>query len=129
MRLGHRITTTIAGTAALLLAATPVLAHECVNASKKYAASGAQIIFDGTFENIIWATEGVQRRLESGVIDQETGEGFHGIIGVDFEGDGIVDFATWTNVGPDGAIPLQAQLNGAECQGIVNVADYADCVT
>lgn len=109
------------------LAVGPASAHECYNASKKDQSSGVQIIFDGSF-NPIWMTKGLENRVEQGLVDLSTGEGFHGLIGVDFEQDGTVDFSTWI-VGPDDEIPLPAQLNGAPCHGVVNVEEFfANCV-
>lgn len=107
---------------ALLLAAAPVAAHQCTNASKKDPASGAQVII-GADDNVVWATQGVMNRIEQGLINPDTGEGFHGIIGFDFDGDLVVDFATYI-VGPNDEIPLPAQMNGATCKGIVNVETY-----
>ncbi len=124
MNTSRRIVTITATATALLMAAGPALAYECVNASKKDQGSGAQIVLAGDFETILWTTPGVERRIAQGVIDPETGEGFHGIIGVDFDGDGTVDFATWTSIGPDGQIPTVAQEAGAECRGIVHAEDY-----
>jgi len=108
--------------AVIALTAGTASAHECVNASKKDQASGAQIVFDGNDE-IIYATPGLMKRIEAGQVDLETGEGFHGIIGVDFDSDGVVDFSTYI-VGPGAVLPGQAQENGAECQGIVNIETY-----
>lgn len=114
-------TLAIAVPTALALAAGPVAAHECVNASKKDQAAGAQIVFSG--DEISYITPGLMKRIESGQVDLETGEGFHGIVGIDFDGDGVVDFSTYI-VGPGGEIPQNAQDNGAECQGIVNIETY-----
>ena len=101
------------------LMAGPAFAHECVNASKPQKA-GAQIILDAD-GNPIDATKGVQKRIEKGLIDPETGDGFHGIIGFD-TGDGNI-VSTYI-VGPNGEIPPQAQQNGPACRGITNIEVY-----
>lgn len=53
----------------------------------------------------------------------DTGAGFHGLIGFDFDGDGTVDVQTFI-VGPDDEIPELAQFNGPSCHGITNVGIY-----
>jgi hypothetical protein len=111
--------TAAAAAAALLVAAPAALAHQCTNASKPPQA-GAQIVFNAATGDISYVTPGLQKRIDSGQIDLDTGEGFHGIVGVDFDGDGRADFSTYI-VGPESQIPLTAQFNGAECKGIVNV--------
>ena len=119
MHIARRLTTaSVAAVAALALTAGPALAHECVNASKK-ADAGAQILL-GPDENIVWVSKGVQQRIDKGVIDPETGEGFSGLIGFDMNGDGTADLTTWI-VGPDGEIPLKAQYNGPVCRGVTNI--------
>lgn len=112
----------IAAVSSVALAATPALAHECVNASKP-ADAGIQILLGPT--GIAWTTAGVATRIDQGLIDPDTGEGFHGLVGFDFDGDGGVDFQTYI-VGPDDEIPLPAQFNGPSCRGITNVAVYFD---
>jgi hypothetical protein len=115
----------IAVVSSVALAATPALAHECVNASKP-ADAGIQVLLGPT--GIEWTTRGVATRIEQGLIDPDTGEGFHGLIGFDFDGDGVVDFQTYI-VGPDDEIPLPAQFNGPSCHGITNVALYfSECL-
>lgn len=119
--------TTAAAAAALLVAAPAAMAHQCVNASKPPQA-GAQIVFDAATDDIVYVTPGLQKRIDRGQIDLETGEGFHGIIGVDFDGDGVADFSTYI-VGPESQIPLTAQFNGPDCKGIVNVETFfANCL-
>ena len=109
----------------LVLAAGPAFAHQCVNASKKNQAAGVQIIF-GEGDDPLWVSKGLQKRIDNGVVDLETGEGFHGLVGVDVTGDGKVDFAVYI-VGPNDEIPLPAQTNGADCHGIVNVEEFFAC--
>jgi len=128
MTVARRIATLLAVPAVVALAAGPATAHECYNASKKDQAAGVQIIFGGEEFTPLWISDGLQKRIDQGLVDLETGEGFHGLIGVDFEGDGTVDFSTWI-VGPDDEIPLQAQQNGAPCSGVVNVEEFfTNCV-
>jgi hypothetical protein len=59
--------------------------------------------------------------VNNGIIDPETGEGFHGLIGLDFDGDQTVDVMTY-HVGPDGdALPETAIDNGSPDHGIVDI--------
>ncbi|HVF32756.1 MAG TPA: hypothetical protein VM933_06955 [Acidimicrobiales bacterium] len=109
----------VVGGVALL--AAPAAAHQCTNASKNAHApeAGAQLVF-GNGDAPISAKTGVLKRIEKGIIDFESGEGFHGQIGVDVDGDGAADFTTFI-VGPEGEIPLAAQQNGPDDRGIVNL--------
>ena len=112
---------TIFGIAASLLIASSALGHECVNASKSDQAAGAQALIDGNTGEILWMTEGLAARLAQGVIDPSTSEGFHGLVAFDYTFDGIADFSTWIDVGPDGEVPLVAQLSGPACRGLTNL--------
>ena len=69
-----------------VLIAAPALAHQCTNASKSDPAAGAQIVF-GPDEQPIFITQGLLSRIDRGLDDAETGEGFHGIIAFDLDGD------------------------------------------
>ncbi|HEU4542231.1 MAG TPA: hypothetical protein VFR23_13970 [Jiangellaceae bacterium] len=107
-----------------IVAAAPAVATECVNASKKDQAAGAQIVF-GSNDEVLFVTQGLQNRLDQGLVDPDTGEGFHGLIAFDFDGDGQADVSTWVGVGPDGEeIPLEAQLRGPACRGLTNIGIY-----
>lgn len=120
------ITATILALVASLAIASSVLAGDCVNPDKQPGA-GAQVLLDvNTLETTI-LTEGLQRRIDLGLIDVETGEGFHGLVGLDFDSDGTADLTTWF-VGPDGEIPQIAQDRGAECHGVINIGAYFFCV-
>jgi hypothetical protein len=117
----------LGGAAALVLSAGPSLATECVNASKQWTA-GIQVIVDLTTGEVEWSTPGLANRFAQGLVDPETGEGFHGLVGLDFNGDGAVDFSTYV-VGPDDEIPELAQFNGPACHGVTNVGIYfSECV-
>jgi hypothetical protein len=105
--------------ALLVLAAGPSIAHECMNASKKNVAAGVQVVINDQDE-IVWLTNGLQHRIDQGLVDPDTGEGFSGLVGFDLDGDGAADIATYI-VGPNGELPDPAQQNGATCQGIVNI--------
>jgi hypothetical protein len=118
------ITATFLGVVASLLIASSALATECFNASKSDQAAGAQALIDATTGEIVWMTEGLANRLEQGVIDPATSEGFHGLVAFDTDGDGDADFSTWINVGPDGEVPLVAQLSGPACRGLTNLFLY-----
>lgn len=117
----------VATTAALIsiLAAAPALAHQCINASKGDPAAGAQVIF-GPDDQPIYLTKGLEKRIEQGLVDPATGEGFHGIIAFDVDGDGEADISTWAGVGPDGEIPLTAQFRGPACRGLTNLGVYLE---
>jgi hypothetical protein len=106
-----------------LLIASSALATDCTNASKSDPAAGAQALIDATTGEILWTTPGLAERFELGVIGPD-GEGFHGLIAFDVNGDGIADASTWLDVGPDGEIPLVAQLSGPACQGLTNLFIY-----
>ena len=73
----------------------------------------------------VWISNGLQRRIDQGVVDPLTGEGFHGLIGFDLDGDGVADVSTWVGVGPEGTeIPDNAQENGPACRGLTNLFVY-----
>lgn len=118
----------VLGVMASFLLASTALASHCVNASKNQAA-GTQAVIDFTTGEITWST-GVAMRIDQGLIDPATGEGFRGLLGFDLDGDGAVDMSTWIGVGPDGlAIPEQAQVNGPACRGITDAETYlAECL-
>jgi hypothetical protein len=107
-----------------LAIASSALAHECTNASKSDPAAGAQAMIDATTGEILWISEGLATRLANGVVDPNTAEGFHGLIAFDATGDGIADYSTWIGVGPDGEVPLVAQLSGPACRGLTNLFLY-----
>lgn len=113
---------TVAAGAAFFLSAGVASAHECTNADKP-AGAGAQVIINAETGEIEWATKGLQNRFAQGLIDPATGEGYHGLIGLDFDGDGTADVSTYI-VGPNGELPETAQSNGATCHGIVFIGDY-----
>jgi hypothetical protein len=117
------ITATILGVVASLLIASSAFAHECVNASKSDQAAGAQILIGPTGE-IVWTTEGLANRIAQGVVDPDTGAGFHGLIAFDADGDDNADYSSWIDVGPDGEVPLVAQLSGPACRGLTNLFLY-----
>jgi hypothetical protein len=115
---------TTGAVAGLVLIAGPALADNCTNASKKYADSGAQIVF-GPNDEVLFITQGLENRISQGIVDPESGEGFHGIIAFDFDGDGVADASTYIGVGPEGdELPIEAQLRGPACRGITNLGIY-----
>jgi hypothetical protein len=123
------ITAAFLGIVASLAIASSALAHECINASKSDQAAGAQALIDANTGEILWMTEGLANRLTQGVVDPATGAGFHGLIAFDADGDGNADYSTWVEVGPDGEIPLVAQLSGPMCRGLTNLFLYfTECV-
>jgi hypothetical protein len=113
---------------ASILLAVPVMAHECINVSKSDPAAGAQLVF-GVNNEVLYISRGLATRVEQGLIDFETGEGFHGLIAFDIDGDGVADLSTWIGVGPEGEIPLEAQFRGPACRGLTNIGIYMEqCV-
>ena len=118
------ITAAIMGVVASLAIVSSALAHECTNATKSDPAAGAQALIDGTTGEIVWMTEGLADRIERGVIDPDSSDGFHGLIAFDVDGDGTADFSTWIAVGPGGEVPLVAQLSGPACRGLTNLFLY-----
>jgi hypothetical protein len=118
----------VAVTAALVASAGTAWAHECVNANKNQAA-GVQVVIDVNTGAIVWVSDGLQQRIEQGLVDPDTGEGFSGLLGFDLNGDGTADVSTFI-VGPTAEIPAQAQLNGSVCNGIVNIeVFFTQCVS
>jgi hypothetical protein len=124
---GRRTGAIFAGVAASLLLVSTALGFECTNVSKSDPAAGAQVLIGPTGE-IVWTTPGLASRIERGLVS-ETGEGFHGLIAFDFDGDGVADASTYIGVGPNGEIPLDAQFRGPACRGLTNLGIYfAQCV-
>ena len=77
----------VLGAAGLVVASAGIAsAHECINISKKNQAAGVQIVF-GEGDAPVWVSSGLQKRIDAGLVDLETGDGFHGLIGIDFDGD------------------------------------------
>jgi hypothetical protein len=108
------------GLLASLLIASSALAFECTNASKPPAA-GDQIVLAADFETILFMTPGPFERFERGLVDPGSGEGFHGLLGVSFDGDTEPEISIYFGVGPDGEIPLDAQFRGPACRGLTNI--------
>ena len=79
----------------------------------------------GPGDQIEWATTGVQVRLAHGIITED-GTGYHGLIGIDLDGNGTADATTYI-VGPNGELPETAQLNGSPDHGIVNICTVISC--
>ena len=128
MRLLTRaLSATVATGITMLVVATPALAHECMNASKKNQAAGVQVVIDANTGAIVWTTTGLANRLDKGLVSPD-GVGFHGLVGLDFDGDGVVDVATYI-VGPGDEIPDGAQSNGDPCHGVTSIETFfAECV-
>ena len=117
----RRLAAIAIGVAGSLALATSALATDCTNASKP-VSSGVQVVINTQTGAVEWATRGVMQRIKHGVINPETGEGFHGLIGLDFDGDGTPEVSTWDGVGPTGhEIPVQAQVNGPADRGVTSI--------
>jgi hypothetical protein len=112
-------------TTVMVFTSSAAFGHECINASRNGVA-GAQLVL-GQNDEPIWISNGLQHRIDQGVVDFETGEGFHGLVGFDIDGDGVGDLATWI-VGPNDELPDQAQWNGPTCKGVTNIeAWFEEC--
>jgi hypothetical protein len=118
------MTATILGVVASLVIVSSALASDCMNASKSDQTAGVQAIVNLTTGEIVWTTPGLAQRLEQGLVGA-SGEGFHGLVGFDFNGDGVVDASTWIGVGPEGTeIAEPALLNGPACRGLTSIFIY-----
>jgi hypothetical protein len=118
------ILSAVSAVALSLVLATSVLAMNCANASKNQAA-GVQAVIDINTGAPVWISNGLQQRIDQGVVDPLTGAGFHGLIGIDLDGDQVADVSTWAGVGPEGdEIPDTAQENGPACRGLTNLFVY-----
>jgi len=118
------LTATVLAITASLAIASSAFAMDCMNASKEDQGAGVQVIVDANTGEILWLSEGLTQRLEQGVVGDD-GSGLHGLIGLDFTGDGIVDISTWFGVGPDGnEIAEPALLNGPACRGLTSIGLY-----
>jgi hypothetical protein len=110
-------------TLATLAMGGTAFADHCTNIQRdlRDPSKGVQVVINGTDDSIESANAGVVNRVDNGLIDPATGEGFHGLIGLDFDGDGTVDAMTYF-VGPEGdAIPHPAIDNGSPDHGIVDI--------
>ena len=113
--------------ALVVLAAGPVLAGHCTNADKNPAA-GVQVTIN-LVTGQITVSSGLQQRIDQGIVDPITFEGFSGLAGFDVTGDNVADVTTYI-VGPNFEIPPQAQLNGATCHGVISIEAFlTDCLT
>jgi hypothetical protein len=118
------LTATILAIVASLAIASSALAMDCMNASKQDQSAGVLVIVDANTGEILWLSEGLTQRLEQGVVGDD-GSGLHGLIGLDFTGDGVVDISTWFGVGPSGfEIAEPALLNGPACRGVTEIGLY-----
>ena len=129
MRTARQVGIAAALAASVLLANSGVaMAHECFNISKNAnnPGAGAQVVIDVNTGEIVDATNGLVNRVERGIVDPETGEGYHGVVGLDFDGDGEAGASTY-QVTPSDEIPEQAQENGSPDHGIVNICDAGFC--
>jgi hypothetical protein len=97
-------------------------ADHCTNIQRDAhdPSKGVQVVINATDGSIEWANAGVQNRIAHGHIDPATGEGFHGLMGLDFDGDNTVDAMTYL-VGPNNSLPETAIQNGSPDHGIVDI--------
>jgi hypothetical protein len=116
----------VSAASALFLGSGIASAHECGNADKP-VGSGAQVIVNAMTGEIEWTTPGLANRLSKGLVTPD-GEGYHGIVALDLDGDGTADVNTYL-VGPDGELPQTAQDNGATCHGVISIEQlFTVCV-
>lgn len=120
---------TMLGIIASLAIASSALAFDCMNASKPDQSAGDLAIIDANTGAVLWISTGLAERLERGVVGAD-GSGLHGLIGLDFNGDGLVDISTWIGVGPSGSeIADPARLNGPVCRGLTSIGLYfSECL-
>jgi hypothetical protein len=98
-------------------------ADHCTNIQRDMhdPSKGVQVIINDTDGSIEWANAGVLNRVANGLIDPDSGEGFHGLVGIDLDGNGTADVMTYI-VGPEGdALPDAAISNGSPDHGIVGI--------
>jgi hypothetical protein len=110
--------------AAVVAMGGTALADHCTNIERDLhdPSKGVQVVLNANTDSLEWANPGVLNRVDHGLIDPATGEGFHGIVGLDFDGDGIADAVTYL-VGPEGdALPETAINNGSPDHGIVGIS-------
>lgn len=107
----------------VLLTGSSAFAHQCTNANRS-ASAHYQVVLGDDGEPVS-ATQGFIKRAEKGLLGAE-GERFHGVLGLDFDGDGVADFHTFI-VGPNGEVPQTAQENGSPDHGIVNICTVLGC--
>ena len=108
----------VASVSAFMLMAGPAFAHECTNASKdaNNPAAGAQIVFGCGDDEILSAKPHALALLEQGSFPK-------GWIAFDIDCDGVADAGTFI-VGPNGELPMTAQLNGTDAHGVMNICTY-----
>src|SRR6266508_3581924 len=76
-----------------LLVRLELLPGDCKHANNP--AAGAQLVL-GAKDEVLYISSGLASRIERGVVDFDTGEGFHGLIAFD--------------IVPESEIPLEAQF-------------------
>ena len=69
---------------------------------------------------------GLRNRIAQGLVDPGTGEGYRGLVGLDFDGDGTADVFTY-EVMPNGELPEEAQKNGARATASSTIVDHFFC--
>lgn len=107
----------------VLLTGSSAFAHQCTNANRS-AQAHFQVVLGDDGEPVS-ATQGFINRAEKGLLGVD-GERFHGVLGLDFDGDGVADFSTFI-VGPNGELPHTAQENGSPDHGIVHICVVLGC--
>lgn len=123
------ITRALVATAAagvmVVAAAGSASAHDCFNPNKKPGA-GAQVVVNDNDE-IVYASRGVENRIDRGIMSAD-GDGYHGLVGFDADGDGAADFDTYI-VGKGAIVPAAEKQTGDPCHGITDFETYfTQCV-
>jgi hypothetical protein len=79
-------------------------------------AAGAQLVL-GSNDEVLFIAKGLLSRIQQGLVDFDTGEGFHGQIAFDFDGDGVADASTWIG------LALKVKSRSRHSSAVLPVAD------
>jgi hypothetical protein len=125
MRKALRLATTAVAVPVFVALGTGIAqAHQCTNANKPVDAGWRVLVGPG--DTLSFNDPGLEQQFAK---DPDAAfDRFSGILGIDFDGDGDADLTTYI-VGPNGELPEAAQLSGSECNGIVNIGAYFDCIS
>ena len=124
MRRALRLATTVLAVPVFVALGSGVAqAHQCTNANR---SADAWRVLVGPNDDLTFKDAGLERQFEK---DPDAAfDRFSGPLGIDFDGDGDADLNIYI-VGPNSELPEPAQVNGSECNGIINVGAYFDCLS
>jgi hypothetical protein len=128
MARGRQRSMVVVGSALTIVAMTAgaSFAHECVVVNKP-ATAGAHVTFNEVTGDLVASTS-LQKRIDNLGMDAVE-ERYKGVIGLDFDGDGVADASTFTLGTPTGSIPDAAMFNGSDCNGVVHYTALEGCMT